>query len=56
MTTDHPKMRMQAVAWTHTFGNARVYCLQPGHDNGAWAHETFRTVLWRGIQWVAGRL
>jgi hypothetical protein len=56
MTTDHPKVRMKAMAWTHQFRKARVFYLQPGHNNGAWAHETFRTLLSRGIQWAARRL
>lgn len=56
LTTDHPKMRMKAMAWTHQFRNARVFCLQPGHNNDNWADPNFRTVLSRGIQWVAGRL
>ena len=56
LTTDHPKMRMKAMAWTRQFRKARVFYLQPGHNNDAWAHETFRTVLLRGIQWVAGHL
>ncbi|MEE8389693.1 MAG: ThuA domain-containing protein [Anaerolineae bacterium] len=56
LTTDHPKMRMKAMAWTHQFRNARVFCLQPGHNNDTWADPNFRTVLSRGIQWVAGRL
>ena len=40
----------------YRFRKARVFYLQPGHNNDAWADETFRTVLSRGIQWVAGRL
>jgi len=56
LTTDHPKARMKAMAWTRTFGKARVFYLQPGHNNDAWSNETFRTVLLRGIQWAAGRL
>jgi uncharacterized protein len=56
LTTEHPKMPIGVMAWTHTFGNARVFCLQPGHDNHSWAHPHFRTLLSRGIQWAAGRL
>ena len=54
--TDHPKMAMVAMAWTHPFKNARVLCLQPGHNNDSYADPNFRTVLSRGIQWAAGRL
>ena len=56
MTTDHPKMAMKAMAWTHHYKDARVFCLQPGHNNDSFADPTFRTVLSRGIQWAAGRL
>ena len=56
LTTDHPKSALKAMAWTHQFRNARVFCLQPGHDNDSYADPNFRTVLSRGIQWVARRL
>ena len=56
LETDHPKMRMKATAWVHQFRNARVFCLRPGHNNDNYADPDFRTVLARGIQWVAGRL
>ena len=56
LTTDHPKMLSHAMAWTHQFKKSRVFCLQPGHDNDTWTDPHFRTVLLRGIQWVAGRL
>ena len=35
---------------------SRVFCLQLGHDNAAYTHPSFRTVLHRGIQWCAGEL
>ena len=38
------------------FRNARVFCLQPGHNNDSFADPSVRTVLSRGIQWAAGRL
>ena len=44
------------MAWTHQFKKSRVFCLQPGHNNDTWTDPHFRTVLSRGIQWVAGRL
>jgi hypothetical protein len=56
LVTDHPKMRLKAMAWAHPFRNARVFCLQPGHNNDSYADQNFRTVLSRGIQWAAGRL
>jgi type 1 glutamine amidotransferase len=36
------------------FKKARVFCLQPGHNNDSYADPQFRTVLSRGIQWAAG--
>lgn len=56
MTTDHPKMRRKAVCWVHQFRNARVFFLQPGHDEDSYTNPVFCTVLLRGIQWAAGRL
>lgn len=56
LVTKHPKMRLEAMAWTHQFRNARVFCLQSGHNNDSYADPNFRTVLSRGIQWAAGRL
>lgn len=56
LVTDHPKMRMKAMAWVHQFKKARVFCLQLGHNNDSYADPSFRTVLSRGIQWVARRL
>lgn len=46
----------KALAWTHQLKKARVFCLQPGHDDDSYADPSFRTVLSRGIQWAARRL
>tara|TARA_B100000686_G_scaffold145289_1_gene152743 strand:- start:3246 stop:3971 length:726 start_codon:yes stop_codon:yes gene_type:complete len=54
LTTDHPQS-MKTIAWTRTFGKARVFCYQSGHDNQTWANPGFRAVVGRGIQWLAGR-
>ena len=54
LTTDHPQS-MKTIAWTRTFGKARVFCYQNGHDNRAFTKPSFRTVVGRGIQWLAGR-
>ncbi len=56
LRTAHPKMHMTCMAWTHQFRSARVFCLQPGHNNDNWTDPRFRTILGRGIQWAAGRL
>ena len=55
LTTDHPQS-MRTIAWTRTFGKARVFCYQSGHDNRAFANPGFRAVVGRGIQWLAGRI
>jgi type 1 glutamine amidotransferase len=55
LTTDHPRS-MRALAWAREQGASRVFCLQCGHDNQAWANESFRTVLRRGICWAARRI
>jgi hypothetical protein len=56
LLTDLQWMRLKPTAWTHQLGAARVFCLQPGHDSREYADPNFRTLLSRGIQWVAGRL
>jgi hypothetical protein len=55
LTTDHPKS-LRTLAWTRQYRSARVFCLQLGHDGVAFANEAFRTVVRRGIEWVAGRI
>jgi hypothetical protein len=55
LTTDHPRS-MTTIAWTRTYGQARVFCNELGHDSQAWEHAHFRTVLERGLQWVVGKL
>ena len=55
LTTDHPRS-MKTVAWTRTFGEARVFCYQSGHDDQAYSNPGFRSVVGRGIRWLAGRL
>ena len=55
LTTDHPES-MKTLAWTRQYKNARVFCCQSGHDNQVFADPNFRTVIARGIQWLAGRI
>ncbi len=52
---DQPKS-MKTIGWTRRFKNARVFCLQSGHDNQTWMNPNFREVLHRGILWTAHRL
>ena len=53
LTTNHEKS-MTSVAWARQFRQARVFCLQSGHDGEAFGNPNFRTVMERGIQWLAG--
>jgi type 1 glutamine amidotransferase len=55
LTVDHPHS-MRTIAWTRQHESARVFCLELGHDNSAWSEPNFRTVVERGIQWVARRI
>ncbi len=47
---------MKVLAWARQYKNARVFCCQSGHDNQVFADPNFRTVIARGIQWLAGRI
>lgn len=47
---------MHTVGWTRHYGNGRVFCYQSGHDNQSFYNPNFRTVLFRGIQWLANRI
>lgn len=47
---------MHTVGWTRNYGNGRVFCYQSGHDNQSFYNPNFRTVLFRGIQWLANRI
>lgn len=53
ITTNNPHS-MRTIAWTRQFRRSRVFCFQSGHDDIAWSNPNFRTVLRRGILWVAG--
>jgi hypothetical protein len=55
LTTNHPRS-MRTLAWTRQHKHARVFCCQSGHDARAYANESFRTVVSRAVQWLAGRL
>jgi trehalose utilization protein len=54
LTTDQPQS-IKTIAWVRTYKNARVFCLQVGHDNYTFSDPNFRTVVGRGIRWVARR-
>ena len=55
LTTDHLES-MRTIAWTRVHKNARVFCYQSGHDSQAFSNPQFRTVLARGVQWLAGKI
>lgn len=55
LITDDPKS-MNAIAWTRSHKNARVFCFQSGHDHEAFANPNFRKIISRGIHWTARRI
>ena len=55
LTVDHTGS-LSAIAWTREVRETRVFCYQSGHDARAFEHFCFRTVLGRGIHWIARRL
>ena len=55
LKTDHPQS-MSTIAWTRQHKDARVFCLQSGHDNQTLSDPNFRKVLGRGVHWLAGRI
>lgn len=55
LTTPHPKS-LRTLAWTRQYRNARVFCLASGHGTETYEDQNFRTVLARGIHWLAGRI
>lgn len=55
LTVDHP-LNNKPVAWTRTFGKARVFTIQFGHDAKAYANPNLGQLVIRGIHWTAGDL
>jgi type 1 glutamine amidotransferase len=55
LTTEHSPS-MSSIAWTRNHKNSKVFCLQLGHDDQAWSNPAFRTIVDRGIKWLAGRI
>jgi trehalose utilization protein len=52
LTVDHPTS-MRTIGWVRSFGQARVFCLQSGHDHTSFDDPNFRRVLQQGIRWLA---
>ena len=55
LTTDDPHS-MTTLGWTRQHGRSRVMVYTGGHSRIAYNTPEFRTVVVRGIQWLAGRL
>ncbi len=55
LSTNHIKSS-NAIAWTRTYRNSRVFCFQSGHDHNAYENENFRLILARGIRWCAQKI
>ena len=55
LTVDHPKS-MRAIAWTRLQKQARVFCIQSGHDNLTWSNPNFDEIVARSIRWAARRI
>ncbi len=51
LVTSVDDVNMNAIAWTKTYRNSRVFCLQSGHGPSAYRNRSFQTLLHRGIQW-----
>jgi type 1 glutamine amidotransferase len=54
LTTDQP-LNSPTLAWTHTYGKARVVYLQLGHDHLAYENPNFCQLVAQAIRWTAGR-
>ena len=55
LRVDHPQS-MNTIAWTRKHKEARVFCLQSGHDNQTFTDPNLRKVLGRGVHWLTGRV
>jgi type 1 glutamine amidotransferase len=44
------------IGWVKTYGNARVFFMQSGHDHTAYDNPTYRTLVVRAIRWAAKKL
>ncbi len=55
LTTEHP-LSDRELAWVKSYGKCRVFYLQLGHDQHAYGHPAYRTLVERAINWSAGRL
>jgi len=51
LTTDNPTST-SSVAWTNSYGKAKVATILLGHDNQVWANPNFQKLLRQAILWV----
>ena len=56
LVTSVDDVNMNALAWTKSYRNSRVFCLQPGHGPSVYQNRSFQTLLYRGILWSMNRL
>lgn len=54
LRTSHPKSG-PVVAWTRTYGKARVAVIQLGHDSKAYTNPSYRTLVSRAVLWAGRR-
>ena len=52
ITVEHPRS-LHTIAWTRMYQKSHVFCYQSGHDHVTFGDPNFRTILTRGIKWVA---
>jgi type 1 glutamine amidotransferase len=54
LTTDAPTSD-KTIAWVKTYGNARVFFIQSGHDHTGYDNPNYRKIVVRAIRWTAGK-
>lgn len=53
---DPTKDATHVMAFTHTFGDGRVFFFALGHDEAALENTSFQEIVRRGVLWTGGRL
>ena len=53
LLTTPDERSMRTIAWTHTYGDSRVFCTELGHDPRSWRNPAFRTLVQNGLRWCA---
>lgn len=52
ITTDHAEST-PVIGWTNQYGKGRIVYLQPGHDQHAFEHSSYRQLVRQAIEWVS---